>query len=83
MKDPIDVFQEPRRRRMHPEVPQRFFLAQDEWSRWFLVPASKRVAWEVWLGHGGRVEVPAWAQPLSGGPEEMEFEHPLAVPYGA
>ena len=56
----------------------RYFLSQDNDSHWFVVPASKRVEWDIWLEIDSDDErawtPPEWAHPINGSPSRVQFE---------
>jgi hypothetical protein len=56
---------------------RRYFLATDGDSHWHLVPAGRRAEWEAWADldsdEAWTQEAPAWAIPLGGAPNRVEF----------
>ena len=59
---------------------ERFFLAQDNSSHWYVIPVSKRDEWSAWLDLDGDDErawdVPEWALRTYGAPSLVIFEAP-------
>lgn len=58
----------------------RYFLAQDNDTHWYLVPEDMRGDWDVWLDLDQDSEaawtVPKGARRLDGGPSAVTFEKP-------
>ncbi len=59
---------------------ERFFLAQDNSSHWYVVPVSKRDEWSAWLELNEDDEkawdAPDWALRTYGAPSLVTFEAP-------
>ena len=60
-------------------MPERFFFDQDMSCHWYLVPASKREAWNEWTEldeDDDAWEPPSFEKRLDGHPNGMTFEKP-------
>lgn len=59
---------------------RRFCLVQDNSSHWYLIPTSRRAAWEAHCDLDEDDEAgwehPEWAERVDGGPEGVHFENP-------
>ena len=59
---------------------ERWFLAQDQSSHWYIVNAANRTEWEAWceLPEDDETawETPGYAERLNGGPGTVEFSDP-------
>lgn len=58
----------------------RFFLAQDNDTHWYIVPADRIDDWREWLSIDSdderAWEVPDFARPVSGSPIRVTFTDP-------
>lgn len=63
---------------------ERFFLAQDNSSHWYVVPCSKSDEWEAWTALDEDDEAswvhPEWASQVGGSPSLVTFENPEVAP---
>lgn len=48
----------------------KYFLDTDEDCHWYLIPVDRRSDWD--LARGGE-DIPEWAEPLDGHPNQVEF----------
>lgn len=62
----------------------KYFLAQDNDCHWYLVEASHRAEWYLWVNQDfdsedANCEVPDFAKELNRGVEYVEFENPIEM----
>ncbi len=59
---------------------RRYFLAQDQSTHWYLVPAERRQDWDAWCNldedDAASWERPDWASRLDGDPSRVTFAEP-------
>ena len=61
-------------------MPERYFLARDQSSHWYVVPVSKKLEWSEWCDLDENDErawnAPEWAQSVGGAPSLVTFTEP-------